>query len=173
MIKQVDDKVLYWEVWQDGNTLIIHYGTVGDTGETEEKNLSLFHKTDKVMNELAQKKINEGYDFLDDDKLIELVVQYTYHESEMAAMLKKRHNVEDLMNEWLGWTGNGSCDGGDVGSGTANIFNYVVDVEKATKTIIEELRNNHLLKGVKIAYLNPEEKEYIRLYPEGTEFNLM
>lgn len=87
--------------------------------------------------------------------------------------LKLRHSVEDLMNECLGWTGNGSCDGGDIGSGTANIFNYVVDVGKATRTIIEELKNNNLLQGAKIAYLNPDDEEYIVLYPDGAEFDII
>lgn len=127
-----------------------------DTGETEEKKLSFYQKAKKVM-----------------DELLELVVQYSYEENEMEATLEKRHNVEDLMNECLGWTDNGSCDGGDIGSGTVNIFNYVIDVETATKTIIEELNNNNLLEGVRIAYLPPEGEECIALYPEGTGCNLM
>lgn len=125
------------------------------------------------MDELAEEKANEGYDYLDEDELFELVVQYSYEEDQMESTLEKRHHVEELMNECLGWTGNGSCDGGDIGSGTANIVNFVVDVEKATQTIIEELKNNNLLDGVKIAYLNPEDEEYIALYPEGAEFDLM
>ncbi len=172
MIKQVDDEVLYWEVWQDGKTLIIHYGPVGNTGETEEKKLSLFQRAEKVMDTLAEEKTNEGYNYVDEDELIELVVQYSYEEKDMEAVLEKRHHVEDLMNECLGWTGNGFCDGGDIGSGTANIFNYVVDIEKAVTTIIEELKSNDLLEGLKIGYSNPEE-EYIALYPKGTEFDLM
>ena len=173
MIKQVDDVVLYWEVWQDGRTLVIHYGTVGETGESEEKKLSLFQRAQRLMDELAEEKANEGYDYLDEDELFELVVQYSYEDNQMEATLEKRHHVEDLMNECLGWTGNGSCDGGDIGSGTANIVNYVVDVEKATQTIIEELKNNNLLDGVKISYINPEVGEYIALYPEGADFDLM
>ncbi|WP_045516880.1 hypothetical protein [Neobacillus niacini] len=173
MKKLVDEKVFYWEVWQDGKSLIIHYGIVGDTGETEEKKLSLFQRAEKLMDELAEVKANDGYEYIDEDELFELVVQYSYKEDEMDAILEKRHNVEDLLNECLGWTGNGSCDGGDIGGGTANIFNFVVDVEKATKTIVEELQNNNLLVEVKIAYLNPEEEEYIALYPEGSKFDLM
>ncbi|OCA86071.1 hypothetical protein A8F94_14620 [Bacillus sp. FJAT-27225] len=173
MIKQIDDEVLYWEVWQDGKTLVIHYGTVGDTGETKEQKLSLFQKAEKLMDELAEEKADEGYDYLDEDELFELVVQYSYEEGQMEATLEKRHHVEDLMNECLGWTGNGSCDGGDIGSGTVNIVNYVVNIERATQTIIEELKNNNLLEGLKIAYLNPEDEEYIALYPEGADFDLM
>ncbi|GIN89422.1 hypothetical protein [Siminovitchia terrae] len=173
MIKQLDDEILYWEVWQDGKTLILHYGTVGDTGETEEKKLPLLKKAEKVMDELSKEKLNEGFDYLDEDGLIELVIQYSYKESDMESTLEKRHDVEDLMNECLGWTGNGYCDGGDIGSGTANIFNYVIDVEKAAQTIMEELKDNALLEDAKIAYSNPEDEEYIVLYPQGAEFNLM
>lgn len=173
MVKQSDAEVSYWEVWQDGKMLIIHYGAIGNTGETEEKKLSLSQKAEKVMNELAEEKADQGYDYLDEDELFELVIQYSYEEDQMKETLKKRHQVEDLMNECLGWTGNGSCDGGDIGSGTANILNYVIDVEKATKTIIEELKDNNLLEGVKIAYLNPEDEEYIALYPEGDSLDLM
>ncbi|MGN1402032.1 MAG: hypothetical protein ACI4XL_11060 [Bacillus sp. (in: firmicutes)] len=77
------------------------------------------------------------------------------------------------MNECLGRTGNGSCDGGDIGNGTANIINYVVNVEKATITILKELKSNNLLEGVKIAYSNPDDDVYTALYPKGADFDLM
>lgn len=173
MIKQLDDEIVYWEVWRDGKTLVIHYGTVGNTGETVKKKLALSQKAKKVMDELANEKANEGYDYLDEDELFELVVQYPCEENQMDAVLEKRHHVEELMNECLGWTGNGACDGGDIGSGTANIFNYVVDIEKATKTILNELKNNNLLEEVRMAYFHPEEENYIALYPEGTKFDLI
>ncbi|WP_367614638.1 hypothetical protein [Shouchella miscanthi] len=123
MMKQIDVEKLDWEVWKDGKELVIHYGTIGDTGDTEER--------------------------------------------------KKSHDVEDLLNECLGWTRKGACDGEDIGSGTANIFNYVIDVEKATQTILEELKTNNLLNGVKIACLHPEDEKYTTLYPKGAEFNLL
>lgn len=173
MIKRVNEEVFYWEVWQDGKTLVIHQGSVGDTGETKEMKLSLFQRAEKVIGKLAEEKENEGYDFLSEEDLIELVIQYSYRENEMNATLEKRHHVEELMNECLGWTGNGYCDGGDIGSGTANIFNYVLDVEKAATTIINELKINDLLKGVKIAYCPAEDEQYIGLYPEGTAFDLI
>ncbi|WP_328816723.1 hypothetical protein [Priestia flexa] len=91
----------------------------------------------------------------------------------MEEVLDKRHHVEDLMNECLGWTGNGFCDGGDIGSFTANIVNYVIDPEKATQTIIENLEKNNLLEGAKIAYLDDDSDEYVALYPEGAEFELI
>ncbi|SDZ39309.1 WGR domain-containing protein [Evansella caseinilytica] len=172
LLKAVGDKLAYWEVWEDGNTLIVHYGYVGDTGETEQVTLKKNEQAEAVMEALASEKLKEGYGYLDEEELTELVVQYSYEENEMEETLEKRHFVEDLMNECLGWTGNGFCDGGDIGSGTANIFNYVVDIEKATETIIKELSNQQLLANVKLAYLT-EEEEYLPLYPEGCDFDLI
>ena len=40
----------------------------------------------------------------EEDKLIEQVVQYSYKETEIQTVLKLRHTVEDLKNEYLGWT---------------------------------------------------------------------
>lgn len=172
LVKEVENELMYWEVWKDGKTLTVHYGVVGDTGETEEVKLKLFEKTAKVMEKLAEEKLNEGYEILDEEELIEFVVQYLYEDSQMEEALEKRHIIEDLMNECLGWTGNGSCDGGDIGSGSANVFNYVIDVENALKTTIQELSNNNLIDNVKIAFLN-EDEEYVSLYPEGADFDII
>ncbi|MFC3209652.1 hypothetical protein [Planomicrobium okeanokoites] len=171
LVKEVDNTVAYWEVWKDGKKLTVHSGFVGETGEAEEVKLKMFERAEKIMEELAEEKLAEGYDYLDEDELIELVLQYPYEEQHMEKALEKRQQVEDLMNNCLGWTGNGACDGGDIGSGTTNIFNYVIDVEKALKTILEELTEENLLANVKIAFLD-EDEEYIGLYPKGTEFDI-
>lgn len=76
----------------------------------------------------------------------------------------------DLMNECLGWTGNGHCDGGDIGSGTINIFSYVIDPEIAAKTTIECLREENLLEGAIIAIrenIEQEVEEYLVRWPES------
>lgn len=172
LIKQQNNQLLYWEVWKDGRTLIVHYGTVGDTGETEEIKLSLFQRAEKEMEKLAEEQLLNGYEELDEDELVEFVIQYSYKEDELEEALKKRHFVEELMNESLGWTGNGSCDGGDIGSGTINIFSFVVDVEKALHSTLQELTNHSLLDYVRIAYEN-DEGDYIGIYPENKEFDLM
>ncbi|MBD0384803.1 hypothetical protein [Paenibacillus sedimenti] len=172
LIKTVDNELVYWEVWEDNKTLQVHYGVVGDIGETVKVKLKLFEKAEKVMEKLTNEKINEGYEHLVEEELIELIVQHSYTSYQMEEALEKRHMVEELMNECLGWTGNGSCDGGDIGSGNTNVFNYVIDLDKALKTIIEELSNNNLLENVKIAYLNKDE-EYVSLYPEGTDFDII
>ncbi len=172
LIKEINNELRYWEAWKVGRTLTVHYGVVGDMGVTEEVRLKLFEKAEKVIGKLAEEKLNEGYEYLDEEELIELVIQYRYEDNQLMEALDRRHMVEDLMNECLGWTGNGRSDGGDVGSGSTNVFNYVVNVEKALKTIMEELSNNNILDNVQIAYLD-EDDEYVSLYPEGADFNIL
>lgn len=172
LIKKQHNELLYWEVWNDGKILTVHYGTVGDRGEAEEIKLGMFDKPAKEMDRLAQEQMEKGYEELDEDELIEFVVQFSYSGDDTNDVLEKRYMLEDLMNEGLGWTGNGHCDGGDIGSGTANIFSYVLNPEKALQTTLEELRESELLdNNIKIAYEN--EEEYVVLYPKGAEFDLM
>lgn len=58
------------------------------------------------------------------------------------------------MNETLGWTGLGSCDGGSMGSGTMEVCNLVVDFERAQKVIRADLAET-------------EFANYSRIYLEG------
>jgi hypothetical protein len=60
-----------------------------------------------------------------------LLVEYPIDGMGTGDDLKKRHRLEDRMNETLGWTGLGMCDGGSIGSGSMEVCNYVVDFEVA------------------------------------------
>ena len=124
------------------------------------------------MKELADEHLADGYKELDEDELIEFVLQYDYKDNQLEAALEKRQQVQEIMDEALGWSGNGHCDGGDIGSGTINVFTFVIDVDKALQTTLDELENQQLLDGVKIAYVNDEEN-YIQVYPSEGEFNLI
>ncbi|WP_328816729.1 WGR domain-containing protein [Priestia flexa] len=65
MLKEVNDELLYWEVWEDEKSLLIHFGQVGDVGEMQEKKLSRLHNAEKIMEALAEAKVDEGYDYID------------------------------------------------------------------------------------------------------------
>ncbi len=131
-----------------------------------------FQRVEKEMKELADEQLADGYKELDEEELIEFVLQYDYTEEQLEEALEKRQQVQEMMDEALGWSGNGHCDGGDIGSGTINIFTFVIDVDKALQTTLDELENQQLLDGVKIAYVNDEEN-YIQVYPSEGGFNLL
>lgn len=62
-----------------------------------------------------------GFKPLKRSEVRSIVIQYKIEGHGSSPDLEKRVAVEELMNERLGWTGLGHCDGGDIGSGTMNI----------------------------------------------------
>jgi predicted DNA-binding WGR domain protein len=161
LVKQDGAAVQYWEVWNDEGTLTVHYGTIGDIGTAEEWEAD---NPEETMKELAEAKLKEGYTYLDEDSLTEFVIQYRYEDDEQQA-LDARYYVEDLMNECLGWTGNGYCDGGDIGEGIMNIYCFVVDAGIAAQTIKEELEHQNALQSAVLGYYDTN-GEFIVVYPK-------
>ncbi len=85
-----------------------------------------------------------------------LMIEYQVDGMGSEDDLAKRHQLEDRMNETLGWTGLGACDGGSIGSGTMEICNVVVDFDAAKKVIEEDL-------------VGTEFANYTRIYREDNE----
>ena len=150
LYKRVGVQTCYWEAWEQGGRVVFHSGVVGDMGQTSEHSVGRFTSCDLMVRE-ANKRRAEGYEeiALEDHRL--LVVQYQSKDEDPAKDLEKRRKVEDLLNESLGWTGNGHCDGGDIGSGTINIFSFVIDPFLASDVVVEALRKAKLLGGAIIA----------------------
>ena len=165
LIKKGGNGFLYWYIWKDEMILKVHSGSVGDIGETREIQLSLSGKANGSIDELVNQKIKEGFQYIEEHDLITLLVEYNYKKDKIQETHKKRHYMQDIIDESLFWTGNGYCDGGGMGMGVAQIFNYVIDVKKAAKEITKELENENLVEGVKISYLNRLNGQYITLYP--------
>ena len=175
LYKKSGKDILYFEVWlnDDNISLTTHKGALGDMGETEdiiydeEDDLPVKVGMAKIVSDLRQL----GY--YDNVSLTEMIIQYTYNDNEnMSVLVNKRQHIESLLNECLGWTGNGHCDGGDVGSGSMNLFCYVVDKDIAARTILEMLVEEGYLDGVSIAYADERTEEYELIYPEKGYFEL-
>jgi hypothetical protein len=94
-----------------------------------------------------------------------LIVQYRTKGWGSPQDLQMRHKVEFLLDESLKTTANGYCDGGDIGSGTVNIFLFVLDPSRARDTVVEALRTAHLLEGATIAMETDEGFEVV--WPQG------
>ncbi|NDW10808.1 hypothetical protein [Dysgonomonas sp. 520] len=173
LYKPVDGEMKYFEVWLTDTGLTIHTGVLGDTGKTEDfsykKDSELSPR--KAMAKFVFDQKERGYAEIED--LEELVVQYSYSDNDdQNKMLDKRNKVEDILNDCLGWTGNGHCDGGDIGSGTMNLFCYVVDKDIAAQSILEVLKEENLMEGMKLAYLD-EKEEFKLIYPKEGNFSII
>jgi hypothetical protein len=57
--------------------------------------------------------------------------------------IKKRDaDATILLDEELGWLGLGYCDGGDIGSGEASVYSFVVDYRLAEAVLRESLKSS-------------------------------
>lgn len=167
LIKTTPNNLYYWEVWQNNTSLIIHEGTVGSVGQQSQINVQIDQQSRK-MSDLARQVITKGYKIVSIDDLTDVVIQYQIDGFGAEHDLNERVQIQNLVDQCLGWTGNGHCDGGDIGSGTMNIFCYVIAVEKAIATVKEELEKHSYLNGAVIAI--EKEDEYLAVYPQGSTY---
>ncbi len=155
--------VRYWEAWKIPGMVVVHEGKLGDRGKTDYLILDEGQTPEQCIEEAAQKPRAKGYAEIPRDEQFQVVVQYRLETWGAPEDLKKGHKIEGLFNECLGWTGNGRCDGNDIGSGTMNIFSIVVDPDLGAATLVAELRKHRLLKGAVVAV--QEEEDYRVVYP--------
>lgn len=65
--------------------------------------------------------------------------------------------LQKKMDEVLGWTGIGNCDGGSIGSGTMGVCCLVVDFDIAKQVIESKLKDTEFSNYTKIFDENAEE----------------
>jgi hypothetical protein len=143
--------VSYWEAWADGREVTVHHGTLGTQGETHVVRLRRGEDARAAIEREAQRPRSDGFAELDDDDLNDLVIQYRLDSWGTPDDLETRHALEDILDACLGWTGNGHCDGGDIGSGTINVYALVVEPTLAVATVTATLGEYGLLDGAVIA----------------------
>lgn len=153
----------YWEAWDNAGKITVHWGIVGEEGTTNVLDLPPEENAASLIEREAAPLRDQGYVEIDDDKLHQVVIQYPILDMGIEADLNRRYEVESLMNHRLGWRGLGHCDGGDIGSGTMNIFCFVVDADRATQCIVEDLKLHGLLPGARILLFTEEHEQ--QLFP--------
>jgi hypothetical protein len=103
---------------------------------------------------------------LEDDEEQRLIVQYRTAGSGNGSDHDKRVAVENLLGGFLEDADLGYCDGGDIGSGTMNVFCFVKPGKDVGKKVIEVLRKNNLLEGAVIAETDDEGGERVTWPPD-------
>ena len=150
-----EEKKEYWETWSnDDGSHRVHWGVLGTTGESKVLKMSLFHNPQKAI----QKEIDDliAIGFSEVDQTFTLMVEYSVDGFGTPEDLDKRARLQDRLNETLGWTGLGHCDGGSIGSDTMEVCNYVVDFEIAKRVIEKDL-------------IGTEFENFTRIYDENLE----
>lgn len=141
LYKLTDNQLHYWETWEkDEKTAIVHWGIVGQRGQDKEFKSGLFSNFRKTVQKEIDNKLKEGYSEFNEDNLAILEIEYKIDGFGTDQDLDKRHNLEEHLNELLGWTGLGNVDGGSIGSGSMEVGCRVVDFEIAKKVIEDNLK---------------------------------
>jgi hypothetical protein len=141
----------YWEAWITAIDVTVHWGKLGEEGEMRElPHEAGLHPSETVKRE-AKPIRAAGFKPRKAEELHSVVIQYKVEGHGTVNDHDRRVRVEERMNECLGWTGLGHSDGGDMGSGTMNVFCYVVDPAIAEKVIVSDLDKHGLLDGAVIA----------------------
>jgi hypothetical protein len=149
LYKKTSDGLSYWETWNnDDKTAIIHWGILGGYGEQRPVTTESIEVLKDTINSLIADKIKEGFSEISYDKHFTLAITFKLKTWGTPEDLDRREKYRDFITEHLGWTGNGRCDDGDIGSGEMTLFAEVVDPYLAIKTIPNDLLRN----GVKDDY---------------------
>jgi len=140
---------LYWETWESDGIITVHDDILGQIGEVS----SFAHSTDaaRAVKDQAAQLRKQGYAEIAREALYTLSIRYRLAGWGSPEDLDKRHHIEELMDECLGWTGLGHCDGGDLGSGDMNVCCLVVDPFVALDPVMGSLRQNNYLEGATIS----------------------
>ncbi|WP_438483373.1 hypothetical protein [Oleiharenicola lentus] len=137
LYRKNSDGLEYWETWEADGKHTIHSGQAGYRGKSETVRGSLFRSSAKTIDALIAEKKKEG--FYQIPNLETMIIEFTIRGRGTPEDLEKRHRLEDRMNETLGWTGLGHCDGGRIGSGTMEVRCFVVNFEIAAKSVTADL----------------------------------
>jgi len=155
LYKVVTDRIFYWETWNnEGKDWIIHFGKVGERGHSEKVKNSLFSSAERKVKQLIAEKKREDFIEVSVEDHDILIIEYKVDGHGSVEDLNKRHELEDFMNDKLGWVGLGHCDGGSIGSGTMEICCFVINFEKSLPFIEKTLQNTAF-------------SDYIRIYKEN------
>jgi len=135
LYRKSDSGIDYWETWEHEGVHTIHWGRVGEKGQSKELRNTLLRSASKTVAAEEKKMAALGYREVPMEEHAVLLIEYPVAGFGNKADIDKRHKLEDRMNETLGWTGLGHSDGGSIGSGTMEACCLVVDFEVAKRVI--------------------------------------
>ena len=141
----------YWEAWATPNEITVHWGKLGEEGESRQLPVEPSVNPNETIKREAKPILAAGFKPLKRSQISSIVIQYKTVRHRTTDDLDRRVEIEELMNDRLGWTGLGHCDGGDIGNGTMNVFCYVADAGIAETVIVHELESHGFLDGAVIA----------------------
>jgi len=140
LYKIVKGTLNYHEAWENDGIIYEHWGVVGKRGNTREHKLDKNKDQEESIRGVLHKALTAGFQPIGLEHHAVLLIEYPIDDMGCKEDVDKRHALQDRMNELLGWTGLGMCDGGSIGSGTMEVCCFVVDFDIAARVIKNDLQ---------------------------------
>lgn len=140
----------YWESWNERGEAFVRSGKVGEKAEIRKYSMKDSRQAAEMIKEVERVE-KSGFTPRNMEDFVQIVIHYRLERWGSGQDHERRVKIEDSMNECLTSTGLGYCDGGDIGSGTMNIFCEVVDAAVAERIIVGNLKDNGELENAVIA----------------------
>lgn len=162
LLKKEEKEWRYWEGWYEEKEqlYVAHFGKVGETGDHYAVLAEHVEGgTHQVLQAWADERKETGYVDVKSADLRLLTIQFPHlQESDTES----RYAIEYMLDECLGRTGNGHCDGGDDSRQGLALICRVVQMDKAVAEVVQALRERSLLEEVCL-YADEEDGQSIPL----------
>ncbi|MBJ6763636.1 hypothetical protein JGU66_22940 [Myxococcaceae bacterium JPH2] len=168
LYKKDGDTLHYWEAWEHDGELTVHWGAVGQMGEHKKLPIPPGEDVDMLIAQEAESLVDAGYDEPEPDAQLALIVEYAVQGKGTGHDFEKRKAVEELLSDMLGWTGNGEVEGGETITGKMRVYCLVMDVDIATRTVVEALDSEEFLEGATLLVAKGDEEPRLAWPPAST-----
>lgn len=138
LYKRTGDALRYHEAWAHDGIITEHWGVVGEQGQTREHKVPQGKGDGDAISDVLRSAADDG--FCPIENMAVLLIEYAINVFGTEHELEKRYALQDRMDETLGWTGLGHCDGGSSGSGTMEVCCLVVDFDIAKRVVVADLK---------------------------------
>lgn len=139
LYRRVGEAVHYQEAWVDGGLLYHHWGVIGERGKHTTRPLRMLERRKSAIRHALAEARRDGYKPMDLDDHATLIIEFRVDGFGSDGDLDRRHALQERIDDLLGWTGIGHCDGGSAGGDTMEVCCYVVDFDIAKQLIERDL----------------------------------
>jgi len=127
LYRRVDKGLEYYKTWPTDEGIIEHRGRCGERGRALRHATRDVAEQHRILTRLRDAAKSDGFRNIPQSRLATLIVECLITGFGSTDEIDRRHALEDFLDEQLGWLGLGHCDGGARGSGSMEVFCFVVD----------------------------------------------
>lgn len=162
LYKKDGESIYFWQLFRHGAEsyhLVENWGIIGgEVRYNEIKDLSK-EQAREAYDLAVRRKKEEGYQHMEPQE--RMILQFfTTDEWGAVEDLNFRHAMEEHIDRYLYWSGNGAVSGGDIGSGTMNIFFEVISPAASVSTILAALEEKKIDRDFLIVHEERDGDEY-------------